>query len=563
MIAMLCCGFVPQHKASRQQSKESTVTELYTEAIKHATIHRDTLSAKTTLEAIISRDSTYAPAYHLLARLTREPKKLVEYTERAYLADTTNRHYLIAYAEALINGEEYEKAVPIYQKIVTHISEPNHYRILAILLNSSHRTTEALEVLDLAEKHLGRDLWQEDLRKDFLLKTGQTQTAIARARKAVEEAPYVAAYYLMLAEIYGATRQDDLALETLHQAVRLDSTAVRPWLALCDFHKQRNNTGPYLKALEFVFSNENVPLSSKINEWQSLANDMKSYRTFYPQYDALIKRLYIHNTDNKKVAILYYSHLVASGKIDQALVLSKQVVEQPSAVVEDYLRVIELENHLERPDSVQRYINRAAEKFPKNIDIKHWQGVVASNNKEYEKAIAIYTEALELAESDYMRSSLWGIIGNLEYERNELELSNKAYDKALKYDAENSMVLNNYAYHLSLQGVDLERALDMATRATTISQNNSVYLDTKAWVLYKLGRYAEAKKVMQQAISLNRTRSYEYPLHYGDILFALGEDFMAKTYWRKALEACTTPEESKIVQDRINEQLNTKQSPQK
>ena len=243
--------------------------------------------------------------------------------------------------------------------------------------------------------------------------------------------------------------------------------------------------------------------------------------------------------------------------------LSKQVVEQPSAVVEDYLRVIELENHLERPDSVQRYINRAAEKFPKNIDIKHWQGVVASNNKEYEKAIAIYTEALELAESDYMRSSLWGIIGNLEYERNEIELSNKAYDKALKYDAENSMVLNNYAYHLSLQGVDLERALDMATRATTISQNNSVYLDTKAWVLYKLGRYAEAKKVMQQAISLNRTRSYEYPLHYGDILFALGEDFMAKTYWRKALEACTTPEESKIVQDRINEQLNTKQSPQK
>ena len=41
---------------------------------------------------------------------------------------------------------------------------------------------------------------------------------------------------------------------------------------------------------------------------------------------------------------------------------------------------------------------------------------------------------------------------------------------------------------------------------------------------------------MQQALSLDRSKSPEYSLHYGDILFALGEEFMAKVYWRKALE---------------------------
>jgi tetratricopeptide (TPR) repeat protein len=76
----------------------------------------------------------------------------------------------------------------------------------------------------------------------------------------------------------------------------------------------------------------------------------------------------------------------------------------------------------------------------------------------------------------------------------------------------------------------------MASRANELEQNNATYLDTKAWVLYKLGRFAEAKKIMQQALSLNREKSAEYPLHYGDILHALGEEFMAKTYWRKALE---------------------------
>ena len=41
---------------------------------------------------------------------------------------------------------------------------------------------------------------------------------------------------------------------------------------------------------------------------------------------------------------------------------------------------------------------------------------------------------------------------------------------------------------------------------------------------------------MQQALSLDRANSADLALHYGDILHALGEEFMAKTYWRKALE---------------------------
>ena len=41
---------------------------------------------------------------------------------------------------------------------------------------------------------------------------------------------------------------------------------------------------------------------------------------------------------------------------------------------------------------------------------------------------------------------------------------------------------------------------------------------------------------MRQALSLDRTESAALPLHYGDILYALGEKFMAETYWRKALD---------------------------
>ncbi|MBQ2418803.1 MAG: tetratricopeptide repeat protein [Alistipes sp.] len=76
----------------------------------------------------------------------------------------------------------------------------------------------------------------------------------------------------------------------------------------------------------------------------------------------------------------------------------------------------------------------------------------------------------------------------------------------------------------------------MAQRATALSQNNATYLDTLAWVYYKMGQYDEAKRYMQQAMSFDTENSSELALHYGDILDALGSTFLAQTYWRKALE---------------------------
>lgn len=48
----------------------------------------------------------------------------------------------------------------------------------------------------------------------------------------------------------------------------------------------------------------------------------------------------------------------------------------------------------------------------------------------------------------------------------------KAYDHSLRYDPDNAMVLNNYAYFLSLEGRELEKALTMSSRAICPTDNN-------------------------------------------------------------------------------------------
>ena len=120
--------------------------------------------------------------------------------------------------------------------------------------------------------------------------------------------------------------------------------------------------------------------------------------------------------------------------------------------------------------------------------------------------------------------------------RKDMKECYKAYDRSLDYWKDNPVVLNNYAYFLSLEERDLERALTMSSRVVALTDNNPTYLDTHGWVLFKLGRLDEAKKVLQKAVALDGQKSPELMVHYGDILHELGEQFMAEIYWRRALE---------------------------
>lgn len=146
-------------------------------------------------------------------------------------------------------------------------------------------------------------------------------------------------------------------------------------------------------------------------------------------------------------------------------------------------------------------------------------------------------ELLKTARTDSVKSELHGAIGSLWHEQGKDERTFEEYEKALGYNPDNALVLNNYAYYLAVGGTELDRALGMATRAVNSEPDNATYLDTHAWVLYRLGDYPQAKAVMQRALVLDRDGSAELLRHYGEILRALGDDVMAEIYFKRAAGA--------------------------
>lgn len=54
-------------------------------------------------------------------------------------------------------------------------------------------------------------------------------------------------------------------------------------------------------------------------------------------------------------------------------------------------------------------------------------------------------------------------------------------------------MLNNYAYYLALENMELEKALEMSARTLRDEPDELIYVDTYAWILFLLERYDEAK----------------------------------------------------------------------
>ena len=537
-VATLCGIFVPQGVVART----SKPLKLYTDAIKRLTIYGDTVSAIRLTTEALKEDSTYMPASYLLARIESNPERAWRAAERAVRADSTNIHLLQEAAERSLRAKKYSRAMHYLQTLVKRGEDPDHFRLLAILHMMTKDNDKAIAVLDSAEMKLGKIEYFSRMRQQIYLENGNTEMALKSALELVDQAPYDPANQTALAEVYATIGADSLAQVTYNTAINIDKSNADSWYSLASFLDRRKRYSEMLMVWRNIIELPTVPLSSKIAIVESITSKRDFYRKNFLFIEPIITRLYQLHTEDSKVVDLYIYHLIAANRVEEALVLLKGKLDSERPDEQLLARIISIEQHLDRVDSLATYADMGIKHYPTTADFWNLKAWLQMRQNDNNGAIKTLRSALEYATDSRAKSSLWGSIGDQYYELDQTRKSYDAYYKALKYNADNAVVLNNFAYHLSVTGKSLKQALTMSQRATTLSPNNATYLDTLAWVYYKLGRYEEAKKVMQQAMSFDNENSAELALHYGDILEALGSTFLAQTYWRKALERGTDPE---------------------
>ncbi len=515
-------------------------TYLYIDGIKALELHGDTLQAERLWRAAAGADSAYAPALYRLAMLAADRDSLAEAAElahRTYLCDTMNRWYTQLYGRMLLATERYDLALPVYRRLTSIDSrDPENYRLLALLYARSNLPFSAITTLDTAEIRFGRHRVLSDLKQQLLFSTGQLDKAVEEGRRSVESFPYDVEAYISLSEAYSATGKDSLAYATLNEAFKIDSTDLTLMQALGNYYEKHRRYREYLGIERRLFADDRIPVERKIKRFEQLTSSIDFYREHYFQLNDLASTLAVKYPDNREVIDLYGGHLIASGDTQTALNYYRRHLDRNDPDLDIYLTIMQLESYLGQTDSLAADLDRAIARFPENTTLLTNLGHLRGADNRYQEAVKYYREALRHADSDTLRSELWAYIGDVYHMQGDTRRTFKAYDRSLRYFADNVMVLNNYAYFLTIAGQNLDKAFAMASRVMELESGNSTYIDTYAWVLYKLGRLEQAKRAMQQALSLDRRQSADLAAHYGDILWDLGEKFMAETYWKRAVE---------------------------
>ncbi len=182
-------------------------------------------------------------------------------------------------------------------------------------------------------------------------------------------------------------------------------------------------------------------------------------------------------------------------------------------------------------ESAERALGHAVRLNPNDLTALHAYGFTLNQLKRTDAAIVYLERALSIEPKNIQVIGTLGLIydGLKEYNK-----SDSLYERALAIDSTDVLIANNFAYSLAVRGVQLQRALKLSKYAITNAPDNSSYLDTYGWVLFKLGKYYEAIKYIKKAIELDNENATLYD-HLADIYAEMNDMGNAIKYYKKAL----------------------------
>jgi tetratricopeptide (TPR) repeat protein len=344
-------------------------------------------------------------------------------------------------------------------------------------------------------------------------------------------------YYGLLAQEYAENGKEKDALKTYEKIKEINPENPYINISLLEFYEKNGDNDKAFNELLGAIRNKNLDITTKANTydyWMQKNNQSKQINEQVKQCgEAFIET----HPDNKLGYLILGSYYMVNENAAQAKALHQQALAIDSTDFRAWQNLIVSESRLEENEAVRDHAVAALKYYPMQPVFYWYAGVanaVLKNNEDainyLEKGRRYTSDKLQMAEFD-------AFLGDIYHQQGDEEKAFDAYDRTLRNDPDNALVLNNYAYYLSLKGERLEKALQMAIHANELVPDNVYYLDTYAWVLYKLGRYKEAEKEMKKCLGLDKNPSGANLEHYGDILLKLGKESEAKEYWNKAQQA--------------------------
>ncbi len=464
-----------------------------------------------------------------------------------------NIWYQLLVGDILQKQKRYSEAADVYTSIVKN--NPDRVDLMfnqANLYSMADKSAEAIKIYDKIEKIIGINPELSVQKQQLYSKLGKEDKAIAELQKLMDKFPLEVQYIGMMAEYYQSNGQTEKAMELYARIEKLDPGNPFMNLSLADYYRTKGDKEKSFSHLKAAFASPKLELDTKIQIISSYYAIIQTNPELMGQALTLCKEMVLSHPNEAKAFAVYGDMLAEDNQPAEARIQYRKSVEldQNMFLVWQQLMAIDLEQN--DMDALLKDSEQAMALFPSQPLVYYFNGIAESNKKNYSQAATSYKSGVALVvDNKNLEIQFWSNLGDTYHQIKDYSKSDEAYDKALKLDSNNVFVLNNYAYYLSLRNEKLEKAAEMSALSNKLEPGNPSFEDTYGWILYKQGKYPEAKIWLEKAMSNGAAENGTILEHMGDVQYKMGKVDDALRYWELAMKTAeASPELEKKIKDR-------------
>ena len=539
ILLMLFQGW--NEKSSGQQTGESHDYQYaLIEAVKQKNLGNISEAVRLYRLVIQEKPDCDAAHYELgtIYMITDELDLAEKHLEEAYRMDPENEWYTIAYLNTLGAKDDYRGAVRILKDKIRKDPEEVEWEYqLANVRYSQGRPLKAIRILERIEKERGFS------EKITLLKAsiyeGQEKYDLAKREieKVMSLFPEAVQFRIVAAELSMKDGKDDEAAAYYHEILEMDSTNIFALTNLTDYYRKKGEYTNSFKYLAKSFRNEMIDVKRKkaiLSYYLSEDDFVTKYTDELKDMMNVLMEVHPEETDVKLIAADFY---METRTYDSAYYQLKDFLKEEEGNYQIYMQAIMLANAASLNDELIEITDEAIKAYPDSVDLRFFRRIGLYEEGRYDELIDNF-EQVSL-NSNYSNRE-YTLQANLLYAEalyrlGEFKRSDSIFEKLIKEDPENYVVMNNYSYYLAERGEKLGKAKKWSRKVITKNPDNFTYLDTYAWVLYKLKEYEDAEKYILEALEKGGDNDPEVNEHAGDIQNALKSYDVAISYYRKAI----------------------------
>lgn len=497
------------------------------------------------LEHCIGINPNAAEAYFMLSfydGILKGDSAAFADVKKASELNPTNNAYLERIGVGYVSMGNLDEAIKAYEKLSRN--SPERSDVLDFLAQLYSRQKDYDKMLDVLNRMEALEGASEDLtlaKMRVYSLQGKKEEEYNELKNMSEKHPNDMNYRVMLGNWLLQNGRPDEAGKLYLEVLQAEPENIMARMSMIDYYRTSGQAMRADSLQEVMLVSPKTPVDGKMALMRQVVADNEKNRADSTLVIDLFKKILKEPQETSDMAQLYAAYLTLK-KMPQDSI--SKVLETVLAISPDNvaarLQLIQAEWNKQDFDRVIELSNQALDYSPDELAFYYFLGFAYIQKDDDDSALEVLRRGVSQINDQSnpsLVSDFYAIMGDILHDKGDNEGAYAAYDSCLQWKDDNYGCLNNYAYYLSVENKDLDKAAQMSYRTVQAEPDNSTFLDTYAWILFMQKKYAEALQYIDMAVKNDTTKSAVIIEHAGDIHAVNGDIDGAVKYWNEALKA--------------------------